>query len=183
MEDVDVWYPRIFIGNFVESMNLIAFHKDADEINSLWYHYPDNRVHYATVMTTTISCPMNFETFPFDTHECTMDLKNWIGKNSRVELNTPIILTNDENDNEIGGKDFELGVRSGMNYDFFFKALPPTTFVDDGHQYSMVQIKINFDRTAKSRNKVFSAYHAQTTTLSLLSLLSYFTPPEAPVDR
>ena len=116
---------------------------------------------------------MNFQSFPFDSHECVLDLKNWIGETYRVILNSPKILTNDENGNEIAGKKLTILSNTELDYNFYFETLPTSVFVDDSLKYSMAQVKMNFDRTDKSRTKIFSGYHAQTATFALLSLVSF----------
>ena len=47
----------------------------------------------------------------------------------------------------------------------------------------MSQLKIHFKRTKQSQQKIFSGYHFQTGIFSLLSLTSYFSPQNAPIDR
>ena len=54
-----------------------------------------------------------------------------------------------------------------------FKALPASSFVDYGIEFSMAQIRINFNRNRVSRNKIFSGYHVTTATFALLSLISF----------
>ena len=88
MEEIDVWYPKVFIGNSIKSLNLVSFGKDADDINVLWYHYPDHRLRYYVKFVVTISCDLHFHTFPFDSHECFVDLKNWLGMVNEVTLNS-----------------------------------------------------------------------------------------------
>ena len=42
----------------------------------------------------------------------------------------------------------------------------------------MTQIKMNLTRTAQSRNTIFGGYHASTGIFAILSLVSYFIPPD-----
>ena len=88
-------------------------------------------------------------------------------------MNSPKILTNDENGNEIAGKKLTILSNTELDYNFHFETLPTSVFVDDSLKYSMAQVKMNFDRTDKSRAKIFSGYHAQTATFALLSLVSF----------
>ena len=79
-------------------------------------------------------------------------------------MNSPKILTNDENGNEIAGKKLTILSNTELDYNFHFETLPTSVFVDDSLKYSMAQVKMNFDRTDKSRAKIFSGYH-QTKVL------------------
>ena len=111
MEEIDVWYPKVFIGNSIKSLNLVSFGKDANNINVLWYHYPDHRLRYYVKFIVTISCDLHFHTFPFDSHECIVDLKNWLGMVNEVTLNSLKIFTDDEN-----GRVSVQGVKSLGNH-------------------------------------------------------------------
>ena len=44
---------------------------------------------------------MDFQAIPFDSHQCNLDFKNWIGSIRRINLKAPKILVNDENGQEM----------------------------------------------------------------------------------
>ena len=131
-EKVNVWHPVIFIGNSVEAQSIISFGKDAYAINSLWYFYPEHKIRYSTVLTTKISCKMNFKNFPLDSHECILDLKNWISTSYRLSLCSPKIYTDDKNGKEIGGKEFKMRKNGRLDYNFHFETLPSSVYEDGG---------------------------------------------------
>ena len=130
----------------------------------------------------TISCNLDFTAFPFDSHTCPLNFKNWVEGLWRVSFNSPKLLRHDQNGNETGGEIIEVN-KGGLEYNFIFKALPSSFYHDDPVEHSVAQVEINFKRTQKSRRKIFSGYHAQTVIFSLLSLVSYFSPPDSPIDR
>ena len=171
INDVNVWYPRIFIGNSVETTYILSFEKNSHSINSLWYYYPDHKLRYSGLLITEISCKMNFQSFPFDSHQCIFYLKNWIGSIRRVILTPPILVTNDEDGNNLEVEEITL---QGGKYEFNIKTLPISVFKDGGDTGSMAQVEINFKRTSASQNQVFGGYYVQTATFATLSLLSYF---------
>ena len=181
----DIWYPEIFIANSVQAQNLVSFHQDGGALNALYYYYSNSnhQIEYSTVLTITISCNMNFQSFPFDKQECNLDLKNWNGASNKIVLNSPKLLGNDEKGNEINTKELKINSNGRLEYDFFFKSLPSTLFTDLGFEYSMAHVGLHFVRTQKSREKIFSGYHLQTGIFSFLSLASFFSPPNAPIDR
>ena len=167
IEDLDdVWVPQIFIGNSVRSLDLIKF-------DHMWYFYPKQMVKYTMILTPKISCNLDFHTFPFDSHECTLDLKNWIGASYRVMFNSIEILTNDINGTEINGDIIEVNANERYEYNFIFKTLPASVFLDYGIEYTMAQVSINFKRSIRNRNKIFGGYHVTTGTFALLSLISF----------
>ena len=106
------------------------------------YKFFVHTLRYSAVVTATISCNLNFQTFPHDSHKCLFILKNWIGDTSEVVLATPNILTNDENGKEIGGKEIKMPSDDFLEYDFELKVLPATKFEDNNLSYSMVQVRI-----------------------------------------
>ena len=174
IEAVDIWYPEVFIGNSVEAQNLVSFDSDGKTLTSFFYNYPEHMVKYAVILTAKVACNMNFQTFPFDSHECILDIKNWIGASYRLVLSSPIIYKIGINGEQLGGKEFEIDTHGRLDYNFQFKALESTTYYSGDTTYSMAQVKMLFNRTDKSRQKIFVGYHLTTAIFSSLSLLSYF---------
>ena len=183
IDKVDIWHPEVFIGNSVVTQNLFDFQKDSDTLSYIWYYYPKHMIRYAVILTTTISCNLNFQTFPFDSHECNLQLKNWIGASYRLVLNSPKIFKSNENGQEIGGTEVEMNNLDRLDYNFHFKALNSTVFVNAATEYSMAQIRIDFERTKRSRQNIFVIYHTQTAVFASLSLLSYFIPTDSVPGR
>ena len=120
---------------------------------------------------------MNFENFPYDFHECIMNFKNWEGSYWRVELQSPKIHMLDKNGREVGGSELNYAkyANSGrLDYNFNLKSLPNTLYMEKGKNYSLSQVKLNFERTDKSRAEIFSGYHTTTGIFAFLSLVSFF---------
>ena len=177
IEAVDIWYPEVFIGNSVEAQNLVSFDSDGKSLTSFLYNYPEHMVRYAVILTAKVACNMNFQTFPFDSHECRLEIKNWIGASYRLVLNSPRIYKIGLNGKQLGGKEVEINSDGSLDYNFQFKALDSTIYhgnSDVDTKYSMAQVKMLFNRTDKSRQKLFVGYHLTTAIFSALSLLSYF---------
>ena len=62
-----VWSPRIVIGT-----NMMSKSKEAEEIEvSMW---PLNSLVKTFYLLTTVKCEMNFQTFPFDSHTCNIEV-------------------------------------------------------------------------------------------------------------
>ena len=182
----DIWHPRLYIGNNIETQNLVNFDQNTESITSLWYHYPKQELRYASIVTAKIACSLDFQTYPFDSHTCLMNFNNWIGANYRIIFGKPKIYTNDgfyTEGKEIGGNEFELKTDGRLDYDFKFESMPSSTFIDSGFEYALAQVKIDFKRTDKSRTEIFGGYHATTAIFSILSLLSFFINPDVVPGR
>ena len=64
---------------------------------------------YTEMFTATISCNMNFKTYPLDSHKCLLDMKSWEGATYRLLLNAPKIFTfAKDGKTEIEGKNSEI---------------------------------------------------------------------------
>ena len=181
-----LWYPKVYIGNDVQTQNLVNFAQDAGSIINLWYLYPEHKLRYGTIFTAKIACSLDFETYPFDSHTCLMNVNNWSGAKHRVMFGKPKIYTNDgfyTEGKEIGGNEFELKTDGRLDYNFKFESLPSLTFEDSGYEYTQAQVKIDFQRTDKSRTEIFGGYHATTAIFAMLSLLSFFINPDVVPGR
>ena len=116
MEDMlDIWYPRIYVGNSLKIQSLVS-DTDTSIMNSLWFYSPTNTLRYSVIFVTDVSCKLNFQTFPFDYHECNLILKNWLGSSYRVLLKSSRIYAMDQEGKEIGGKTFNLSSNDKLNY-------------------------------------------------------------------
>ena len=81
------------------------------------------------------------------------------------------------NGKQLGGKEIEINTNGRLDYNFEFKSLESTIYHGNSNvdtKYSMAQVKMLFNRTDKSRQKIFVGYHLTTSIFSALSLLSYF---------
>ena len=77
-----LWTPAVYFGNAKDIKKSGSFGKDL--LAYLWYKSDNHLLHYSEIFMVTFSCGLNFEPFPFDSHECNLDLKNWIGTESQA---------------------------------------------------------------------------------------------------
>ena len=116
---------------------------------------------------------MKFESYPFDNHNCYLELVNWLGASYRVQLQSPkLYVWNDQAGQELLGHIVDKE-SNRMDYFFRFESLPPENFYETGYDYSMFRIKISFNRTEKGQAKIFSSYHIPIAVYACLSLVSY----------
>ena len=83
----------------------------------------------------------------------------------------------DKNGREVGGSELNYAKytnSSRLDYNFNLKSLPNTLYMEKGKNYSLSQVKLNFERTDKSRAEIFSGYHTTTGIFAFLSLVSFF---------
>ena len=94
-------------------------------------------------------------------------------------MQSPKIYTIDKYGKEIGGSEFNFDKSSRLDYNFNLKSLPNTEYTENGYNYSLAQVKLNFKRTEKSQAEIFSGYHTPTGIFAILSLVSFFINPDA----
>ena len=91
-----LWSPIIYIGNSVKFKSQGSFGPDPKSLNLVWYYYYHHRLKYSEVFITSVSCKLDFKSYPFDSHDCIINLKNWYGASYRLILDQPRIFTVDE---------------------------------------------------------------------------------------
>ena len=181
---VDIWYPKIYIANSVTIQSLVS-NTDATILNDLWYNYLSHTLRYNVIFVAKVSCKLDFQSFPFDNHECDLILRNWSGASYRIVLKSPTIYGLDEDGKEIAGKYFNITTNSNnkLDYKFQFESLPMAEYQDREFKFSETGIKMIFERTQKSQTKIFGGYHATTAIFAVLSLISFFIQPEVVPGR
>ena len=101
-----------------------------------------------------------------------------------MRLNIPKIWTTDlKTGHEIGGQNFTVENDNRLSFNFKFETLGSKTYTVNNFDYSMVQVRMNMTRTEKNRNKIFGGYHLTTGIFAILSLISYFIPPDSVPGR
>ena len=91
-----LWYPKIYIGNSLKFKSQDSFGPNPKSLNLVWYYYYIHKLKYSEVFITSLSCKLDFKTFPFDSQDCVISLKNWYGASYRLVLNQPTIYTVDK---------------------------------------------------------------------------------------
>ena len=84
----------------------------------------------------------------------------------------------DKKGKEIGGSEFNYEESGRLDYNFNLESLPNTVYLENGRNFSLAQVKLNFQRTEKSQAEIFSRYHTITGVFAFLSLFSFFINPD-----
>ena len=121
---VDIWLPQVYISNSVKTQNIVSLARGVEAISGLWYNSAHDYFYYSTIFSPTISCDLNFQTFPFDSHECNLVLKNFLTASWRVTLMTPKLYTIDKDNNEVEGDELKMIGNDRLDYNFKIKGFP-----------------------------------------------------------
>ncbi len=128
--------------------------------------------------TVSISCGMDFSTYPFDDHDCYLKLWHIGGISEFVLLDEPDILIN---------KEEVIWQRSSFNISFepigsSIKTIQSSK-VNFTESYSLATIKMSLKRKYQERRTVFIEFIFPSFTYSILALISYFICVESVPGR
>ncbi len=71
VEYESIWIPRVEFLHLKMQRPIMEGSKE--EIYALTT-YPDFRIYYSELTSTTLNCPMDFSSFPFDHHVCYVEV-------------------------------------------------------------------------------------------------------------
>ena len=173
-----LWSPLLYIGNSLKVKKL----PELSKLSALWLFMPHQLLYYE-VFRVTLSCSLDFQTYPFDSHTCNLNMQNWGGSMFRNILNPPKLFTTLNNGELIGGNAIFNMSNNRLNYDFSFESLESIpSFQPDTqtlkYPYSLAQVRMNMTRNERGRKYIYSAFHIPTAIFAILSHASYFIEPE-----
>ena len=130
---------------------------------------------YGEALQIKFSCPFNFETFPFDSHECCLtygDLDD--GSENLTLMPANIIydnMTTDEHPIIIKNLSFpfELTLEAQQTFSRVEK------FDNARHTYTGMCLKL---RRKKSFGQLFGSFYYPTASFALLSMISFLIHPD-----
>ena len=174
----DIWTPLIYFGNAFDVQNLHSFGSSKSVLGNLWFNNEHSFMKHSIKFTTTLSCRMNFNNFPYDEHRCFILIINYEGAKYRVFLNQVKIYTyNLKQKKEVGGKKIEVQ-NKGLDYRFNFESKGSFDFFENGFIYSMAKIEVKITRTKNGQAKIFSTFFVPVCVFAITSLASYFIKPD-----
>ena len=167
-----LWRPNIHWSNAIKILKMPSLNQNV--IGSFWYMHPGHFLHQE-YLQLSISCDMKFSNYPFDSHNCSMQLTNIIGNLDLVILQTPKIYARDEKTNP-DGTSFEAQ-NDKLQFELKIKALNSSYNSEFGLKYSKAEVEINLRRKADIISNLLSSYYAPTSAFAALSLISYCVDP------
>ena len=173
-----LWRPNVHWSNSIKILKLPSLNQNI--IGSFWYNHP-NHFFYQEYLQLSISCDMNFEKYPYDSHECIMSLTNVIGNLELVNLQNPKIYGINETQNE-DGNSYEAQ-NDKLQFDILVEPLSSSFNSEFGTNYSKAQVKFYLKRKPRIISNLLSSYYAPTSVLAFLSLISFCIDPNVVPGR
>jgi hypothetical protein len=138
----------------------------------LWFNRP-NLVQYAERLKITFYCSFNFETYPFDFHNCSLKFCSSSFGTSFIKL-LPLTIFHEEMSTKYGGSRI-LSENSPEPFSIYLSGVEPFEKHDSGYAYSCTGMEMDFYR--KNLGAVIGSYFVPTGTFSVFSLVSYSIEP------
>ena len=161
----EIWIPNIIFPQSVVTQKPIRLAR-----GSLWYKHPQN-LFLQTMERLTLACQMTFNNYPFDSHTCTINLANFIGKSSLVVMDPLKIYPRNESqtiaENKLVVHDEKL------RFDLTLTSKESIISNEFGYEYSWAQVEILLVRKSKESKYLWGSYFGSTLTFAVLSLASF----------
>ena len=166
-----IWKPDI---QFLNSVSTSLWNNENNKI----FEESLEEVSWMQSYTVSISCGMDFSTYPFDDHECYLKLWHIGGISEFVLLDEPeIVIDNEEviwqrSSFDISFKSIESSIKTIQSSKISFT-----------ESYSLATIKMNLKRKYQERRTVLIEFIFPSFTYSILALISYFICVESVPGR
>ena len=162
-----IWKPQLYFSNSI-------FTKLAEDVpTELWFVHNSGPFTFwwTRTFTVSISCQMEFQGFPFDSHECKLKLVDF--NNARFSHLVKPRVYFQSNTERLA---FEMEVKSNVPTEVTLK--PEFTVL-----YSEASIDIKLERKVREFWKLISEFYLPTFIFSKLALISYSIPVDSVPGR
>lgn len=132
------------------------------KLEYFWIKFP-HHLEYVETQIVISYCKFNFKSFPFDSHDCDLMMRNNVFGTGRMILENPEIIYHEA----------ELNQKSEKvpPFDISVKSIVPIFKVFHGYNYSITGISLHFKRN--SLGLLIGKFYGPSAIFSLLSVLSY----------
>ena len=160
-----IWKPRIMFQNSIKTK------LEFEDVEEVWYVDP-NVFRWSRYYTVSLSCKMDFSSYPFDSHNCTMELQNAFGRTDFVLLQKPKLF--------LDGKESKDNVYKGnparLKFETKIQPMPPiiqrySTSIDN---IGMSQVNVDIYLKRKTLSGLIPEFYLPTFMYSAFALISYF---------
>ena len=170
------WSPDIGFGHLLmlEKMEGVGGRRTSKSSN-YFYSSEFNSLLYSVPLQLTFSCLFDFAEFPFDSHECPMEIGERLAPTKDVMYNASQITHGNEL-HIIGDHPIILD-NLAFPYEFHLQSLPAFEKSNSyGSNYSYTGMLMKIQR--KSLGQLLSGYYYPTASFAILSMISFLIKPE-----
>ena len=171
---IGIWSPIIAFGHLL-SYEKTKFY-GGDKPFSFWYINTGKQeliVYYEEVQLS-FSCPFNFENYPFDSNECTLEFGSKTVPTQRLKLKPAKIIYEDASPPTKHKLSEDPMILNDLPHPFHFKfnlkpAFEKTSAYNYSHSYAGLEIKMK----RKTPSELLSGYYYPMAAFALLSMISF----------
>ena len=168
-EDEAIFFPNVRFQNAKEVIPGREIGKNND-FTYFWYGYP-NSLSYQQRLKVTVYCSFDFKSFPFDSHQCDLNigLTNSIVTTTRL---LPLIISYGDVSTSLGQNSIEIvSTNSPEPFNINLSSIEPFIIRDNGWDYSFTGMRMELYRN--TIGSLIGGYYVPTATFSIFSLVSY----------
>ena len=171
-----VWSPNIGFGHLLMLEKIEGIGGGMNSKSSVYlYSSRNNHLVYGVPLQLTFSCRFDFAKFPFDSHECPMEIGERIKETRDVLYNASQILHGNQS-NQIGDLPIILDNLT-FPYEFHLQSLPVFQKSNSyGYTYSYTGMLMKIKR--KSLGQLLPGFYYPTASFALLSMISFLITPD-----
>ena len=161
----DLFFPNIGFFNTKE------IHKQLDfgigKPKYFWMRYPSHLEFHETLKVESY-CQFDFQSFPFDSHECELLVASDVIGIKRILLSKPTISYKGSNTSK---RKIIINSEKTLPFEIMAESLNPFHNLANGYNYSATGIKLYFKRN--SLGLLNGQFYGPTAIFSMLSMLSF----------
>ena len=162
----DLFFPKLKIRNAKEITIQPGY--GPTDTHYFWFQYP-HHLEYKETLKVTVYCSLNFEMYPFDSHQCVFSFGASDNAVYNLKLKPSLVLYEDMT---TGSGITRLKIdNSRLNFDVYLKSIEPYTLLDTGYYYSHAGIEVDFKR--KGIGLLMGSFFGPLAIFKILSLISF----------
>ena len=171
-----IWHPKI---TFLKLLSLEKFPGIGYERIKNFYYRANSgfdKIHMFEIFKLKFSCDFDFQTYPFDEHECDVAFVDWRFENEEMLFNTTKHIKYRDQHLFFGNKG--ALIMSAKETPFAIKITINEATVNNNpcRMSSIAGIKFNMKR--KSINLLIGSYYVPTGMFAILSMASFVIHPD-----
>ena len=132
----EFWVPEIYFSNARNVERLGTIH-EKQSTSSFWYNHKHGLYTCTIVLVRSICPDMTFSKYPFDDHVCYLEMRNWLGVQTRVQFRRAKLFDDHEKNHK--SRNVITFRNENLGYDFIVKSMPESPKFENGFNYSMVR--------------------------------------------
>jgi hypothetical protein len=171
---IGIWSPIIAFKHLLSYEKTKVYGDDKPFFFSYIKHGKQELVVYHEEVQMSFSCPFNFENYPFDSNECTLEFGSKIFPTKRLKLKPSKIIYEDVSPPTQHKLSEDPMILNDLPHPFNFKFnLKPAFEKTSAYNYSFSYAGVEIKMKRKMPSELLSGYYYPMAAFALLSMISF----------